>query len=189
MKDRFYGLLGDVNRTGMFALKTWLSDKTDMETAPASTKHHGATDGGLMQHSLAVYDALLKITDAFGVDAPHESKIIVALLHDICKLNTYQLGTKNVKNEETGKWEKQPYYFVEDAVPLGHGEKSIILLQAFIRPTIEEIMAIRWHMSGFDDAARGGWGGSAALSTAQKKYPLAVALHLADMAASYFEKK
>ena len=118
-----------------------------------------------------------------------ESKIIVALLHDLCKVNTYKIGSKNVKNEETGKWEKQPYYFVEDEVPLGHSEKSVILLQAFIRPTIEEIMAIRWHMGGYDDAARGGWGGSASLSTAQKKYPLAVALHLADMAASYLVEK
>ena len=188
MNDRFVGLLSEVQRPGIDKLLEWL-EKSDFYTSPASTKHHGAIEGGLLSHSLAVYDALLKITEAFGVSATPETKVIVALTHDLCKVNTYKIGTKNVQNQETKKWEPTQYYFVEDKLPLGHGEKSVILLQAFIRPTIEEIMAIRWHMSGFDDAARGGWGGSAALSAAYKQYPLAVALHLADMADSYFEKR
>lgn len=187
MKDRFVRLMSAVDRPGIDKLMDWL-EKSDFYTSPASTKHHGAVEGGLLEHSLGVLDCLMKITETFNVEAPSESKIIVALTHDLCKVNTYKSGTKNVKNEETGKWDKVPYYFIEDAVPLGHGEKSVILLQAFIRPTIDEIMALRWHMGGYDDAARGGWGGSASLSTAQKKYPLAVALHLADMADSYFRK-
>ena len=187
-KNRFANLLLSTGRCGVNDLVDWIN-KGDMFVSPASTKHHGAIAGGLLSHSVGVYDALVKITNSFGVDSPEESKIIVALCHDLCKINTYKQSTRNVKNEQTGQWEKVPVYIVEDDLPLGHGEKSCMILQRFIKPTVEELMSIRWHMGGYDDAARGGWGGSASLSTAQKKYPLAVALHLADMAECYLSKE
>lgn len=111
-----------------------------------------------------------------------ESYAICALLHDLCKANYYKLGTRNVKNETTGQWEKAPFYSVEDLFPYGHGEKSVFLIERFMKLKVEEAVAIRWHMGGFDDAARGG---CFAISEAYDKYPLAVKLHIADLQATY----
>ena len=107
---------------------------------------------------------------------------ICALLHDLCKANYYKAGTRNVKNDVTGQWEKVPSYSVEDLFPYGHGEKSVFLIERFMKLKIEEAVAIRWHMGGFDDAARGG---CFAISEAYDKYPLAVKLHIADLEATY----
>ena len=95
------------------------------------------------------------------------------------------MSTRNVKNEETGAWEKVPYYAVEDQFPYGHGEKSVYLIERFLRLKPSEAMAIRWHMGGFDDAVRGG---SFALSLAFEKYPLAVKMHLADLESTYLRE-
>lgn len=105
-----------------------------------------------------------------------------ALLHDVCKAQFYKISTRNVKNEETGAWEKKPYYSVEDAFPYGHGEKSVFLIERFVRLKPSEAMAVRWHMGGFDESVKGG---SFAISTAFDKYPLAVKLHLSDLEATY----
>ena len=115
-----------------------------------------------------------------------ESAAIAALFHDLCKVQFYKVSTRNVKNEQTGAWEKVPYYAIEDMFPYGHGEKSVYLAERFMRLRPEEAMAIRWHMGGFDEAVKGG---SFALSHAYEKYPLAVKLHLADLEASYLREK
>ena len=161
-------------------LLDWLDKKTDFFTAPASTRFHGACEGGLCMHSLNVYHAL---HDSFFTEGEsEESYAICALLHDLCKANYYKLGTRNVKNEATGQWEKAPFYSVEDLFPYGHGEKSVFLIERFMKLKVEEAVAIRWHMGGFDDAARGG---CFAISEAYDKYPLAVKLHIADLQATY----
>ena len=103
-------------------------------------------------------------------------------MHDLCKANYYKAGTRNVKNETTGQWERVPSYSVEDLFPYGHGEKSVFLIERFMKLKVEEAVAIRWHMGGFDDAARGG---CFAISEAYDKYPLAVKLHIADLEATY----
>lgn len=163
-------------------------EKTDFFTAPASTKYHGAYKGGLVQHSLAVYKNLSKLNNLYGLPCIHDSVIIVALLHDVCKINFYKVGKRNVQDEKTGRWEKQPYYFIEDQIPLGHGEKSVIILQQYLQSlTSDEIYAIRWHMGGFDDAGRSYTGGMS-LSAAFEKCPLAVLLHMADLATNYISK-
>ena len=161
-------------------LLDWLDHKTDFFTAPASTRFHGACEGGLCMHSLNVYHAL---HDTFFTEGDSEETFaICALLHDLCKANYYKPGTRNVKNEATGQWEKVPSYSVEDLFPYGHGEKSVFLIERFMKLHIEEAVAIRWHMGGFDDAARGG---CFAISEAYDKYPLAVKLHIADLEATY----
>ena len=66
--------------------------------------------------------------------------------------------------------------------PYGHGEKSVFLIERFMKLKVEEAVAIRWHMGGFDDAAKGG---CFAISEAYDKYPLAVKLHIADLKATY----
>lgn len=190
-KKRFISLLqkGIEWRDGKFeamALIEWLENETDFFVAPASTQHHGAVAGGLCAHSLAVHDAMQLVVNTFGVEGNFNHSM-VALLHDLCKANFYKPGFRNVKNEKTGAWEKVPTYTIDDQLPLGHGEKSLYLATKFIDLTVDEAMAIRWHMGGYDDAGRGGWGGSSALSTAQKRYPLVSALHIADLAASFFD--
>lgn len=164
-------------------------ERTDFFTAPASTKYHGAYEGGLVQHSLAVYDNLVSLRELYNVTAQiqYDSVIITALLHDICKINFYKLGTRNVKNEN-GTWQSVPVYTIDDQTPLGHGEKSVIILQQHIHSlTSNEIYAIRWHMGSFDDAGKS-WAGGMALGAAFEKCPLAVLLHMADLAANYISK-
>ena len=170
----------NIHRPGAEKLLAWL-EGTDFFTAPASTRFHAAYEGGLLDHSLNVYNVL--ISKHFNPETDDlESYTIVSLLHDLCKANYYKAGTRNVKNETTGQWEKVPSYSVEDLFPYGHGEKSVFLIERFMKLKVEEAVAIRWHMGGFDDAARGG---CFAISEAYDKYPLAVKLHIADLEATY----
>lgn len=173
----------EVSRPGADKLLEWLST-TDFFKAPASTRFHGACEEGLVMHSLNVYHALM---DRFFEEGDNpESMAICGLLHDLCKANYYKTGSRNVKNEATGQWEKVPIFMVEDQFPYGHGEKSVYLIERFIRLKPAEAVAIRWHMGGFDDAARGG---CRAISEAYDAYPLAVKLHLADLTATYLMEK
>ncbi|HAH77922.1 MAG TPA: hydrolase, partial [Ruminococcaceae bacterium] len=94
--------------------------------------------------------------------------------------------TRNYKNEKTGVWEKRPYYTIEDSFPYGHGEKSVFLIERFMRLKTSEAVAIRWHMGGFDDAVKGG---CYSISRAYEKYPLAVKLHLSDLESTYLREK
>ena len=173
----------EVSRPGADKLLEWLSS-TDFFKAPASTRFHGACEEGLVMHSLNVYHALM---DRFFEEGDNpESMAVCGLLHDLCKANYYKAGSRNVKNEATGQWEKVPIFMVEDQFPYGHGEKSVYLIERFIRLKPAEAVAIRWHMGGFDDAARGG---CRAISEAYDAYPLAVKLHLADLTATYLMEK
>ena len=173
----------EVTRPGADKLLEWLST-TDFFKAPASTRFHGACEEGLVMHSLNVYHALM---DRFFEEGDNpESMAVCGLLHDLCKANYYKAGSRNVKNEATGQWEKVPIFMVEDQFPYGHGEKSVYLIERFIRLKPAEAVAIRWHRGGFDDAARGG---CRAISEAYDAYPLAVKLHLADLTATYLMEK
>ncbi len=184
-KERFIQLVKEnVKREGVEQLLDWL-ETTDFYTAPASSRYHCACPEGLLMHSLNVYDVLMEKHFDPAEDSP-ESAAICALFHDLCKAGFYKVSTRNVKNEQTGAWEKVPYYAIEDMFPYGHGEKSVYLVERFVRLTPAEATAIRWHMGGFDEAVKGG---SFALSHAFEKYPLAVKLHLADLEASYLREK
>ena len=167
-----------ISRQGSKELLDWML-KTDFFTAPASSKFHSAYEGGLCDHSLNVYNVMI---DRYNDGKPDESFAIVALLHDLCKAQFYKLSSRNVKNETTGAWEKVPFYTIDDKFPFGHGEKSVFLIERFMRLKVEEAIAIRWHMGGFDDAARGG---SFAINGAFERYPLAVKLHISDIEATY----
>lgn len=173
-----------VHRAGAEELLAWL-ETTDFFTAPASTKFHCACPCGLVQHSVSVYRVMME--KHFDPETDNEESFAVcALLHDICKAQFYRQSTRNVKNEETGAWEKRPYYTIEDSYPYGHGEKSVFLIERFLRLKASEAIAIRWHMGGFDDSARGG---SFAISQAFDRYPLAVKLHLSDLESTYLREK
>ena len=187
MKKEIIELLQRVKREGINSLIDWLIYHTAYFEAPASTKYHHAYEGGLAQHSLNVYKTLLDVLKmkqfckSFVIN--YDSIILSALLHDVCKTNFYKISEKNVKNEQTGKWEKENYYTVDDSHFYGHGECSVMLIEKYIRLTNEERYAIRFHMGGFDEIAKTG----GILNKAFQTYPLALALHIADMMASNME--
>ena len=174
-----------ITREGSDKLLEFL-EKSDFFTAPASTRYHGAYEGGLLRHSLNVYECLVeylardRVKQKYELNVSEESAAIVALLHDVCKINFYTTAFRNSKNEQTGKWEKVPYYTINDTLPYGHGEKSVYMISGFMRLTRDEAMAIRWHMgfSGIEDKNM--------IGKALEMYPLAFALSVADMEASYF---
>jgi hypothetical protein len=179
--EDFYSLAVSIRRPGIADLLTWLKTETDFFTAPASTKYHGAHEGGLCEHSINVCNRLIAIAP-FETDP--DSIRIVSLLHDVCKINNYKTEMRNTKID--GRWEQVPYYtYADDPLPYGHGEKSVYLISKFIKLTDEEAMAINWHMGPFDERAKGG---SPIMSAAFTKFPLALYIHQADMQATYFDE-
>ena len=181
-KEEFLQIYNEyVKRQGSQEFLDWLL-KTDFFTAPASTKYHGACEGGLLLHSLNVYKTLRERYFEEGKDS-EESFAICALLHDLCKAQFYKVSSRNVKNEKTGQWEKVPYYAIDDQCSYGHGEKSVFLIERKMHLKIDEAMAIRWHMGEFGDK------NSNTISQAYDKYPLAVKLHLADLESTFLREK
>ena len=185
-KEEFIQIYRDsIRREGADALLDYLEHKSDFFTAPASARYHGAWPGGLCEHSVNVYRCLAaylereRVKELYGLEYSAESIALVALLHDVCKTGCYKAGTRNVKGPD-GRWQAVPTFYYEDSLPYGHGEKSVYILSGFLRLTREEAMAIRWHMgfSGDEDKRLVG--------QALQQYPLAFALSVADMAATYF---
>lgn len=179
MKDQIIELLKSTKREGMDDLIDFL-EKSDFFKAPASTRFHGDHEGGLAEHSFKVYEILKEKVKIAGLDIPEESIIISALLHDICKTNFYKIDYRNAKNS-LGVWEKVPYYTIEDTIPYGHGEKSVMMLTEYIKLTNNEKYSIRWHM-GFSEPKEV----YGTLGQAFTKYPFALLLHEADLEATYF---
>lgn len=193
---RFEDEMAKITRPGVDKLMDYIR-KSDFYTAPASTKYHLACEGGLLLHSLNVLDALRSLlTPAFKEDGTleaweyriagkvaatfsDENVTITALLHDICKTFFYGTSTRNVKNEKTNKWEKVPYYTVEDRMPLGHGAKSAMIIKQYMELQSMEMYAIWWHM-GFT----GDYENDTCVGAAIRKYPLVLAIQTADMMAS-----
>ena len=181
MKEKFIELLKSTNRPGIEDLISFL-EKTDFFTAPASTRFHGSFEGGLVEHSLKVYEILdyKAKNNVLKLEIPDDTIKIVSLLHDICKLNFYKVDYRNAKNA-LGEWEKVPYYTIDDTRPYGHGEKSVMMISEYIKLTPEEKYSIRWHMGYTEPKELYNTIGSA-----YKKYPLALMMHEADLEATYF---
>lgn len=175
----------NIKRDGLEGLLGFL-ESTDFFTAPCSTRFHLAEKGGLCQHSINVYDRLLRLAvDEYGEENVNlETITICALFHDVCKCCYYKESTRNVK--KNGEWVQEPYYTVEDALPYGHGEKSVYIINGYMRLTREEAIAINWHMGGFDARAQGS---SNTYSEAYSKFPLAVFMHMADVMATYIDEQ
>lgn len=181
MKEEFIKLLRETNRAGIENLLEFL-EKSDFYKAPASTRFHGCKEQGLLEHSLKVYEILeekMKHTP-IEVNIPEESIRITALLHDVCKTNYYAVDYRNAKNA-LGVWEKVPYYKVDDTIPYGHGEKSVMMISEFIKLTNDEKYAIRWHMGYTEPKELYG-----TIGIAYTKYPFALLTHEADLEATYF---
>lgn len=174
-----------IKREGSDKLLSFLmSSNSDFFDAPASTRFHGSYDGGLVEHTINVYECLKdylsrdRVQGLYDLHYSDESIAIVALLHDLCKINCYKKTMRNVK--ENGQWVQVPSYEFNDMLPYGHGEKSVYMISGYMKLTREEAFAIRYHMgfAGSEEARNVG--------AAFEMFPLAFALHTADMEATYF---
>lgn len=190
MKDKFIkAYTENITRPGADKLLAWI-ESSDFFAAPASTRFHLSSPGGLLEHSLHAFERMKAIcaneaTITPGFNEPSMETIAVCgLLHDICKANFYAVEMRNRKNDQ-GRWEQYPFYVVDDKLPYGHGEKSVYIISGFMRLSREEAMAIRWHMGFTDNDFRGG---GYSVGNAFEKFPLAVLLHIADLQATYLDE-
>lgn len=198
----FNMILRDTKREGIDKLIDYL-ESTDFYTAPASSRFHCDYEGGLVSHSLNVYTCLVKkkknpLWAKYLSETPDESLALAALLHDVCKANFYTVDFKNqktydeekvsaaarwqIKSDNNGSfiWETVPYYKADEQFPFGHGDKSVYLVNKYITLTDEEAVAIRFHMGAYE--GQNIWN---SLGNAFEKFPLAMALHEADMEATH----
>ncbi|MBV4445331.1 HD domain-containing protein [Clostridium tyrobutyricum] len=177
IKEKIIKLLSSTERKGIDKVIKYL-ESSDFFEAPASTRYHGNYKGGLAEHSLNVYEIFKKKNEIYDFGLSDDTVKITALLHDTCKTNFYTVSSRNMKKD--GKWIKVPYYAVDDQVPFGHGEKSVILLQQFIRLSKEEVIIIRWHMGGYEPKENYNY-----ISNSWNICKAGVALHTADLESSY----
>ena len=181
MKTEIIETLKLIKRDGMSNLINWL-ETSDFFTAPASTSYHGNFEGGLADHSYKVYKILSKLNNVFKRDIPEESTAIMGLLHDVCKIDFYVPEKRNKKVE--GKWTTIDGYGINDKEPLGHGAKSIILLNRYIKLTDLETYGILYHM-GLPET----YGDRQSFNAALKMNPDIILLHNADfMSSAIYEK-
>lgn len=190
-RERFVALYRQyIHRDGAEELLRFL-EESDFFTAPASAHYHSSYAGGLCQHSINVFECLWayikrkrvqEVYELTGDEYSDESLAIVGLLHDVCKTNVYKPGFRNVK-DENGQWQRVPNYTFEDNEPYGHGEKSVFLINRFMKLTDMESFAIRYHMGFSGDEDNRMVGQALAL------YPLAFAVSVADSEATYFLEK
>ena len=175
-KEKFIELCRAIERPGADKLLDWL-ETTDFYTAPASTRYHGAVPGGLLNHSLNVYEEFRRLLNAYPeIECSDESAIICPLMHDFCKINFYAVEKRNRKNEQ-GIWESYDAYTIDEKFCFGgHGSKSVYLIQHFMPLSPEEATAINCHMGAFDNEYVG---------KSYEQFPLAWVLHVADEAATY----
>lgn len=190
MKDRFIELYEmNIKRDGAMELLEYLK-KTNFFDAPASTRFHLSRPGGLVEHSIHVYERLKSLCEQECLanekfEMPTDETVaICGLLHDLCKVNFYGVEMRNKKNEQ-GVWEKVPFYVVDDQLPYGHGEKSVYIISGFMRLARDEAMAIRWHMGYSDTDFKGG---GYSVGNAFDKFPLAVLAHIADVMAAHIDE-
>ncbi len=184
-KERFIEIYNKyIKREGAAKLLDYLLN-SDFFTAPASARFHSSYEGGLVDHSVNVYDCLNsylkspRTVDIIGTQYSDESIAIVSLLHDLCKIDVYKKGFRNVKDEK-GTWQRVDTFEYDDKLPYGHGEKSVYIISGYMRLTREEAFAIRYHMgySSTEDPRN--------VSAAFEMFPLAFALSTADSEATYF---
>ena len=190
MKNKIIEILKQTEKEGINNVIRYLEHQSDYFTAPASTAFHGNYPGGLAEHSLNVYNVAMKVKAAMVELNPElanrlsdESIAIVTLLHDICKTNIYKIEKKNRK--VNGVWVETDAYGVDySKFPLGHGEKSVIMLLSLGFPlTKDEMLAIRWHMTAWELPFQSAEA-KANLNIAKEQCPLLTLLQAADGLAS-----
>lgn len=155
----------------------WLHT-TDFFVAPASTIYHNHERGGLLNHTLQVVDAIIDLHNCRKFKyVSLKSAVLVALVHDWCKIGLYESYTKNVK-DDNGIWKQEIAYKHKDTpfVTFGHGVSSLYLISRFINLSTEEALAVRWHMGEYNVAHNE----MNELHSANETYPLVQMLQFAD---------
>lgn len=179
-KKLFVELLKSTNRGGIDKIISWL-EETDFFEAPASTHYHENYIGGLVEHSLKVYDAYKKLKTSFALDIEDKSIIIMSLLHDVCKTNCYIKSKKNVKVGQN--WITEDYFSFEDSTPIGHGQKSVILLlQKGLELSELETFSIVAHMGTYDKSE------CFDSTITYNRNELSMWLHVADFISTYKDR-
>ncbi len=188
IKNEFIKIFKDnIKREGADKLLDYLENSSDFFTAPASGRRHSNYEGGLAQHSINVYNRfknniLKEYGDSYRDKISDESIAIMALFHDLCKVNTYVTDYRNQKVD--GQWIQVPYFAYNNSLPYGHGEKSVYIISGFIRLTREEAIGINWHMGCADPRALGG----SDMAEAFYRFPTAVLLNISDIEATYLDE-
>ena len=178
-KERFIDIVNkNIHREGIDKLMDYL-EKSDFYTAPASTRFHDSYEGGLLDHSLRTYDHLKKLVDDYGLlddkIITEEMIAIIALFHDLCKVDFYKVEQRWRKNENN-QWESYDTYAVDEQFSFGgHGSKSVFIVQSFIKLRKIEASAINCHMGMCGDS------NDLSVGDAFRKYPIVYLLHVADM--------
>lgn len=182
-----------IQRDGLEALLEYL-DHTDFFTAPSSSTFHLNEAGGLCLHSINVFRTALQLNEHIVLPAteqpdapftkplPIERIAVAALFHDLCKTGLYHEGTR-WKKDEQGRWQTYPAYELKDDFPFGHGEKSCLIVDRFMRLHKDELLAIRWHMGMFEMTEQGS-STRYAFRAAMEATPLVVLQQSADMLAA-----
>jgi len=191
-KEKILDALKSVKREGIDKLIDYLENKTDYFTAPASSKYHSNYDGGLYDHSWLVRELFSEKNERFGLGLTQDTITICGICHDLCKNLFYKKGIKNVKDgkkingygKEVDNWIEKEVWEIDDQLPLGHGAKSVIILQKFIPLSEFEVMAILFHMGVPEEYEM-----KQAYNKAAEKYPAIIALHTADYESSYLLEK
>ena len=190
-KERFIKLLRSTESEGIDKVIGYL-EKSGFFSAPASTSHHLSYEGGLLEHSLNVYDMAMALRGPIVAMKPEieeklseKSIIIAALLHDTSKANIYKKAQK-WKKDEQGRWMSIDSYETDyHRMPVGHGEKSVIMLLSLgLKMTVDEIVAIRWHMGAWDLAFQS-FEAKSNISEAGNRYPLLSLIQAADNLATH----
>lgn len=171
-----------IKRPGADKLLAWL-EETDFFTAPASTRFHGNYEGGLCEHSVNVWEELVRILKAYPeIKVTAETAAIVTLLHDLCKIGCYKVEMRNAKVNNV--WIQRPtYVFKEDFCYGGHGSKSVYLAQKYMTLTDAEAVAINCHMGAWDRIPT-----DYSIGSAFDEFPLAWLLSMADGSATYIRE-
>lgn len=183
MRERFITLYSTyIKRQGSNNLLDYL-ESSDFFTAPASTRFHGDHEGGLCEHSIHVWEELLRLLNAYPeVKVSGETAAIVSLLHDLCKIGCYKTELRNQK--VNGVWVQRPVYvFDEDFNYGGHGSKSVYIIQKYMNLTDQEAVAINCHMGSWDRSPS-----DYSLGSAYEQNHLAWLVHVADESATYIRE-
>jgi hypothetical protein len=186
--DEFVSIFNEkIKRDGAEKLLEYLQGSTFF-TDPSAKSHHGNFDGGLVEHSLNVYHCLVKFCETYKQQFPEtefdeESIAIIGLLHDLCKIGLYKKGFRNVKNDDTGQWNKKEVYEYDDKLGMGHGEGSVYIIQSFMKITRPEALSVLHHMGAWSNTVKGG---DYSINVAQSQTPLVTLISIADMWASQF---
>jgi HD superfamily phosphohydrolase YqeK len=191
IKEKILKRLHSIKREGTDKLIDWI-EKSDFFDAPASTKYHGNFDTGLAEHSLKVTELFEEKCKRYNLDISIDTINVCGLCHDLCKVNFYKKIFKNVKEgtkidfkgKEVANWIEKEVWDIDNKFPAGHGTKSVIILQNFIKLSEFEILAILNHMGLPED-----YTSKMDYNSALEKYPAICLLHSADLESSYMLEK